>query len=113
MKENQKKAIEIINNSGNWPYRIVTVVDKGITEEYYHDKYDFDKQDLKPILNEYHEDATEIQGFTSEEIVVIISKTPAGKNGGKMVCATKITNQGSDILQHSQNRPTGGRLLKL
>ena len=50
-KENQKKAIEIINNSDNWPYRIVTVVDKDKTEEHYHGKYNFDKQDLKPILN--------------------------------------------------------------
>ena len=82
-KENQKKAIEIINNSGNWPYRIVTVVDKDKTEEYYHGKYNFDKQDLEPILNEYHEDGTEIPDFTSEETGVIISKTPAWKKWGK------------------------------
>ena len=60
-KENQKKTIEIINNSGNWPYGIATVVDKDKTEEYYHDKYNFDNRDL----NEYHEDATEIPDFTS------------------------------------------------
>ena len=82
-KENQKKAIKIINNNGNWPERIITIIDKNKTEEYYHNKYDIDKLELKPILNEYPDNDIEVPDFTPDEIGGITRKTPAGKKWGK------------------------------
>ena len=82
-KENQKKAIEIINNSGNWPKRIITIIDKSKTEVYYQNKYNIDELELKPILNEYPNNDIEVPDITPDEIGGITRKTLAEKKWGK------------------------------
>ena len=89
-KENQEKAIEIINNNGNWPKRIITIIDKNKTEEYYQNKYNIDKLELKPILNKYPDNDIEVPDFTPDEIGGITRKTPAGKSGERMEYVMKI-----------------------
>ena len=82
-QENKKKAIEIINNDGNWPERINPVVDKNKTEEFYTNKYNIVRHELKPILNEYEDDHDEIPEFMPDEVERVVRKTPRGKKWGK------------------------------
>ena len=87
-KENQKKAIEIINNNGNWPKRIITIIDKNKTEEYYQNKYNIDKLELKPILNEYPDNDIEVPLYSPEG--GLQGKHRLEKSGERTVYVMKI-----------------------
>ena len=82
-QENKKKAIKIINNDGNWPERISPVVDKNKTEEFYTNKYNIVRRELKPILDEYEDDHDEIPELMSDEVERVVRKIPRGKKWGK------------------------------
>ena len=53
--EDKKKAISIINNKGYWPETVHLEIDKKKTEEYYKNKYNHFRSNLKQIVEDFRD----------------------------------------------------------
>ena len=80
--ENKKQAIEIITNDGLWPSVTRAVIDKQKTEEYYEQKYNIERSDLKAIVKDYPDDNVPIAEFLPQEVRPVIKALPNGKKWG-------------------------------
>ena len=80
--ENKKQAIEIITNDGLWPSVTRAVIDKQKTEEYYEQKYNIERSDLKEIVKDYPDDNVPIAEFLPQEVRPVIKALPNGKKMG-------------------------------
>ena len=80
--EDMKKAISIINNKGYWPESVHPEIDKKKTEEYYENKYNHFRSNLKQIVEDFPERDENIPNFTPNETRNVIKASPPGKKWG-------------------------------
>ena len=77
--EDKKKAISIINNKGYWPETVQPEIDKKKTEEYYENKYNHFRSNLKQIVEDFPDRDENIPDFTPNETGNVIKASPPGK----------------------------------
>ena len=77
--EDKKKAISIINNKGYWPETVQPEIDKKKTEEYYENKYNNFRSNLKQIVQDFPDRDENIPDFTPNEPGNVIKASPPGK----------------------------------
>ena len=83
--EDKKKAISIINNNGYWPETVHPEIDKKKTEEYYENKYNHFRSNLKQIVEDFPDRDEIIPDFTPNEtgnVIKVIKASPPGKKWG-------------------------------
>ena len=66
----------------DWPNVTRAVIDKQKTEEYYEQKYNIERSDLKAIVKDYPDDNVPIAEFLPQEVRPVMKALPSGKKWG-------------------------------